>query len=270
MLPGAAVSSKGATSTTAVAERAERTNQSKSKASSHAFTAHHPSEDAGVRSLASNQLLFGIGDPKTHFYAVKSGALAIYEPRWNGHRAIIEFAFPGDLVGLGFLQTHTCSARATVDTCVQCLPLSAQDHLFADDPRAQARLADAIEREVEFLREFSVQFSQQNPLGRLAAFLLTLSRENEQEGRDPAMLMQPLDCGVVADFLALSIDRLGSLLVQLEQRGMIAPSPPEGLRLTDVEALEGLAGALSACRKQARSSRRKTRTQKPAPSKTKR
>ena len=242
MLPGAAVSSKGATSTTAVTERAERTNQSKSKASSHAFTAHHPFEGAGVRSLASNELLFGIGDPKTHFYAVKSGALVVYEPRWNGHRAIIEFAFPGDLVGLGFLQTHTCSARATVETRVQCLPLSAQDHLFADDPRAQARLADAIEREVEFLRESSVRFSQQNPLGRLAAFLLTLSRENEQEGRDPAVLMQPLHCGVVADFLALSIDRLGSLLVQLEQRGMIAPSPPQGLRITDVEALEGLAG----------------------------
>jgi CRP-like cAMP-binding protein len=120
-------------------------------------------------ALASNELLFGIGDPKTHFYAVKSGALVVYEPRWNGHRAIIEFAFPGDLVGLGFLQTHTCSARATVDTCVQRLPLSAQDHLFADDPRAQARLADAIEREVEFLRESSVRFSQQNPLGRLAA-----------------------------------------------------------------------------------------------------
>ena len=125
---------------------------------------------------------------------------------------------------------------------VQCLPLSAQDHLFADDPRAQARLADAIEREVEFLRESSVRFSQQNPLGRLAAFLLTLSRENEQEGRDPTVLVQPLQCGVVADFLALSVERLGSLLVQLEQRGIIAPSLPQGLRLTDVEALEGLAG----------------------------
>ena len=89
---------------------------------------------------------------------------------------------------------------------------------------------------------FQFNSSQQNPLGRLAAFLLTLSRENEQEGRDPAMLMQPLDCGVVADFLALSIDRLGSLLVQFEERGMIAPSPPQGLRLTDVEALQGLAG----------------------------
>ena len=124
---------------------------------------------------------------------------------------------------------------------MQCLPLSAQDRLFADDFRAQERLADAIEREVEFLRESSVRFSQQNPLGRLAAFLLTLSRENEQEGRDPTMLVQPLECGVVADFLALSIDRLGSLLIQLERRGLIEPSA-QGLRLTDVVALERLAG----------------------------
>ena len=239
MIPGSAVSGKNAT---ASARADYQPHPPRCSASSHAFNAHHPLDDAAVRVLASNELLFSLGDPKTHFYAVQSGALAVYEPRWNGHRAIIEFAFPGDLVGLGFLQTHTCSARATVETCVQCLPLSAQDHLFADDPRAQAQLADAIEREGEFLRELSVRFSQQNPLGRLAAFLLTLSRENEQEGRDPAMLMQPLHCGVVADFLALSIDRLGSLLVQLEQRGMIAPSPPQGLRLTDVEALEKLAG----------------------------
>ena len=229
-------------SSTGIARAERETISSNRKASAQAFSAHRPFDSAGVKTLAINELLFGIGDPKTYFYAVNSGALVVYEPRWSGHRAIIEFAFPGDLVGLGFLQTHTCSARATVDTCVQCLPLSAQDHLFADDPRAQARLADAIEREVEFLRDSSVRFSQQNPLGRLAAFLLTLSRENEQEGRDPTLLMQPLDCGVVADFLALSIDRLGSLLVQLEQRGMIAACSPQGLRITDVEALEGLAG----------------------------
>lgn len=210
--------------------------------SSRAFSAHHPLDDAAIRILANNELLFSLGDPKTHFYAVQRGALAVYEPRWNGHRAIIEFAFPGDLVGLGFLQTHTCSARATVETRVRCLPLSTQDHLFADDPRAQAMLADAIEREVEFLRESSVRFSQQNPLGRLAAFLLTLSRENEQEGRDPAVLVQPLQCGVMADFLALSVDRLASLLVQLERRGLIELGDPPALRITDIAALESLAG----------------------------
>jgi CRP/FNR family transcriptional regulator, anaerobic regulatory protein len=189
-----------------------------------------------------NELLFGMGEPKTHPYVVKTGALVVYEPRWNGHRAVIEFAFPGDLVGLGFWETHTCSARATVATSVQCLPLSAQDLLFADDPRAQAKLADAIEREVDFLRDSSVRFSRQNPLGRLAAFLLTLSRENEHEGRDPSVLMEPLNCGVVADFLALSVDRLGSLLVELERRGLIEPYRPNGLRLVDIVGLEGLAG----------------------------
>ena len=202
----------------------------------------NPSEESDVRNLVVNELLFGIGEPKSQLYVVETGALAVYEPRWNGHRAVIEFAFPGDLVGLGFLNTHACSARATTETRVRCLPLSAQDHLFADDPRAQARLADAIEREVEFLRESSVRFSQQNPLGRLAAFLLTLSRENEQEGRDPTVLVQPLQCGVVADFLALSVDRLGSLLVQLERRGLIESCAPQGLRLTDIAALESLAG----------------------------
>ena len=80
-----------------------------------------------------------------------------------------------------------------------------------------------------------------NPLGRVAAFLLTLSRQNEQEGRDPVVLTQPLQCGVVADFLALSIDRLGSLLVQLKRRCVIEETPG-ALHLTDIAALETLAG----------------------------
>ena len=184
--------------------------------------------------------LFSFGDPKTDLYVMESGVVAVYEPRLEGHQAVIEFAFPGDIIGLGFLQTHICTARASVETVAHCVPFSAQDRLIADDPRAQARLADAIEREFEFLRRSSIKFSRENPLGRVAAFLLTLSRQNEQEGRDPTVLVQPLHCGVVADFLALSIDRLGSLLVQLNQRGIIDDTPG-GLRLTDIAALETLA-----------------------------
>ena len=103
-------------STTGIGPARRDALSSSRKASAQAFSAHSPFDSAAVKSLAINELLFGIGDPKTHFYAVKSGALVVYEPRWNGHRAVIEFAFPGDLVGLGFLQTHTCSARATVET----------------------------------------------------------------------------------------------------------------------------------------------------------
>ena len=179
-----------------------------------------------IKAFAATELLFSLGDPKTEVYLIESGVVAVYEPRLQGRQAIIELAFPGDIVGLGFLQTHTCSARASVETVAHCVPFSAQDRLVGDDPRSQAALANAIEREFEFLRRSSIKFSRENPLGRIAAFLLTLSRQNEEEGRDPTLLTQPLQCGVVADFLALSLDRLGSLLVRLEQRAIIAPCPP--------------------------------------------
>ena len=202
--------------------------------------------DGGIRTalktFAPTERLFSLGDPKTELYVVESGVVAVYEPRLEGHPAVIEFAFPGDVIGMGFLQTHTCTARASVETVAHCVPLGAQDRLFADNPRAQVRLADAIEREFEFLRRSSVKFSRENPLGRVAAFLLALSRQNAHEGRDPALLLQPLQCGVVADFLALSIDRLGAFLVQLNQRGIIEQIPG-GLRLIDVAAIERLAGA---------------------------
>ena len=100
MIPRPAVSRKNPT---ARARSDRETHPPRPHASSRAFSAHHPLDDAAVRVLASNELLFSLGDPKTHFYAVQSGVLAVYEPRWNGHRAIIEFAFPGDLVSGDYL-----------------------------------------------------------------------------------------------------------------------------------------------------------------------
>jgi CRP/FNR family transcriptional regulator, anaerobic regulatory protein len=173
----------------------------------------------GLKVFAATEALFSLGDPKTALYLLESGVVTVYEPRLQGRGAILEFAFPGDIVGLGFLQTHTCSARASVETVAYCVPFSAQDRLVGDDPRSQAGLANAIEREFEFLRRSSIKFSRESPLGRVAALLLTLSRQNEEEGRDPTLLTQPLQCGVLADFLALSIDRLGAFSFGLSDEG---------------------------------------------------
>jgi CRP/FNR family transcriptional regulator, anaerobic regulatory protein len=119
---------------------------------------------SGLKAFAATEPLFYLGDPKTELYLVESGVVAVYEPRLEEHQAIIEFAFPGDIVGLGFLQTHICTARASVETVAHCVPFSAQIRLVGGNPRAQAKLTDAIEREFEFIRRSSIKFSRENPL----------------------------------------------------------------------------------------------------------
>ena len=42
-----------------------------------------------VRTLATGEDLFREGDPRAHVYRVETGAICVYEPRWNGHRAVV-------------------------------------------------------------------------------------------------------------------------------------------------------------------------------------
>lgn len=204
-------------------------------------SAPDPAPSGIKRSLAPHEILFKEGEARNHVYRIESGTICVYEPQWNGQRAIIEFALPGDLIGFGYLKSHTRTARATTQVKVACLPLSEIDDLVKDDPRAEARLEDAIERDFRILRNSLVESTQVNPVARVAAFLVALSQGNKQEGRDPSIIADSLKCGVVADYLSLSIEVLGSILVTLEEKGYIENCPPLGLRLKDVAALEMLA-----------------------------
>ena len=198
-----------------------------------------------VKNLAPNEILFQVGDPRACLYRVESGSLAIYEPRLNGSHAVIDFAFPGDLLGLGFLNNQTHTARAMVETKVACLPIASMDSLVAGDPKSEAKLEQAYEREFELRRNSLVEFGRRSPIKRVAAYLLALSQVNKREGRDANIIDASWQCAFVADQLELSLDLLTRILVELEKRGLIESCPSGGLRLKDRDALEDLAGERS-------------------------
>jgi CRP/FNR family transcriptional regulator len=203
--------------------------------------------DAGApfRNLARNELLFETGDLKTDIYRVETGALCIFTKRPNLTTEVIEFALAGDLVGMGFLERHATSARAAVDTKVKCFPRDAMERLTGDDVRAKARLDDAVQREFAFRRDRLVNAGRARPLVRLAAFLIAVSHRNGEEGRDPMLIDDTLNCAVVADYLGVSIDMLALLLVQLETRGLVRPASKYDLRIVDLDRLEALASESS-------------------------
>lgn len=195
-------------------------------------------ESGEQRTLSAGETLFREGEARAHAFRIVTGAVCLLKSMPDGGQVVIEFAFPGDLVGLGYLDSHVSSAQATMETTVRCLSRSALDSEGADDVQARARLTAAIEREVAFLTEGPRP--QTAPLQQIAALFVTLSRNNSYEGRDPSILTDSLKCGVVAGYLGMGVDRLAALLADLEKRGLVEPCA-EGLRLKDLPALEALA-----------------------------
>jgi CRP/FNR family transcriptional regulator len=201
-----------------------------------------PLIDAPIRVLR-DELLFRRGQSKTHICRIEAGTIAVYETHVDGTHNVVEFAFTGDTVGFGFLGKHIYSAQAVGEVCVACLPLTAVDQILQHDKRAMLRYAETLQREFEH-RRAEVVSADRKPVTLLAALFLTLSRRNEEEGRDPRIIGDALDCGTVAGYLGLNLDRLGDALVELERGRLIERCPPDGLRLTDIPALEQLSNAV--------------------------
>lgn len=196
-----------------------------------------------VRTLAAGEVLFREGDPRNYVYRVETGALCLFKLRADGSENVIEFAFPGDLVGIGYLDTHATGAQASIETQLTCLPRTGVDPLAEKTPRSRARLTASIDREVALLTQSLAQTARPDAARRIAALFVTLSRYNAYEGRDPALITDSLKCGVVAGYLDMSVDHLARELAGLEARGLIEPSP-RGLLLKDLDGLERLADNL--------------------------
>ena len=210
----------------------------------------HAAETAASRlrgeetlTLASGETLFREGDARSYLYRVETGALCLYRSLPDGGQDVLEFAFPGDIVGLGYLDSHTSAAQATMVTTLACLPRSELDAIIEQNARARSRLTAAIEREVAHLKDALARRALPDPLRRVAALFVTLSRYNQYEGRDPAVITDSLKCGAAAGHLGMSVDALAHELAELEARGLIEPHE-KGLRLLDIYALERLCDGL--------------------------
>lgn len=95
--------------------------------------------------------------------------------------------------------------------------------------------------DVEFERKKLSITRRSDPIVRVAAFLVAVSRQNEHEGRDAAIVCDSLQCGAAAEFLGLDLDILSRVLVTLQDRGLVDPDNAGRLRLRDIDGLERIA-----------------------------
>jgi CRP/FNR family transcriptional regulator len=164
---------------------------------------------APVKTLPAKEHLFCEGDPATHVYRVEAGHIVLYRTMSDGRRQVVDFAYPGDIVGLGSLDEHGCHAQASTKTVVRCLPVQ------------QIWELAAISRELTASRELLFTVSQRTATERLAAFLIGLSNRNERRGQNPCEIVLPMTRSDIADFLGLTIETVSRTFTRFRAEGLI-------------------------------------------------
>ena len=193
------------------------------------------------RLLQAREHIFFDGDPKDHIYKVEKGAVCLYKTLPDGRRQIVDFAYPGDFIGLSTLENHVFSAQAIALTRLRCLPAGLLEEMAKNDPRVGVQLYRALSDQLLSAHDLLLTVGQRNATERLAALLMALSRRNDRAGADPARIALPMTRADIADFLSLTIETVSRTFTKLRQGGIIDLAHSSLVVIRDRRALGRLA-----------------------------
>lgn len=98
-----------------------------------------------------------------------------------------------------------------------------------------------IERELSERRDHLVRVGRNDPVGRLAAFLVVAAHQNRNDGFGGFEIADTVNCAFVADLLGFNIEELSQTLLYLQSEGIVRSLPDGELRIIDLAELERLA-----------------------------
>jgi len=177
--------------------------------------------DGAMRIVDRKEHLFFEGDAVSHIYKVEAGHVCIYRLLADGRRQVIDFAFPGDFIGLGASGQYTMNAQATEKTRLRCLPVTELRSVISENPKLGLELYEAIACELGATRELLMSVSHRTAQERIAGFLLALSQRNARRGEDPTTIVLPMTRTDIADFLGLTIETVSRTISKFRTQGVI-------------------------------------------------
>jgi CRP/FNR family transcriptional regulator len=196
---------------------------------------------APQRQMKAKEPLFAEGDLKSHVFKVESGAVLVYKIVSDGFRQIVNFAFAGDLIGLDAADEYAFDAETIAPTKLRSVSSTALLRQASVNASVAKEMFEALSREVEEARGHLLTIGRLSATGRLATFLLMLSRRNNAKGLDAFNIMLPVRRSDIADFLCLSVETVSRSLTELKQAKVISLRGWRQIGLVDRHALENLA-----------------------------
>lgn len=197
--------------------------------------------NGAVRLIRTREHLYSAGDERSHIYRIESGAVCLYKIMPDGRRQVIDFAYPGDLIGLGCEAEHTYNAQALEPTRLRSFPVATLSRLVGTDSMFGIALYEAMSRELAAAQDHLFTIGQRSAAERVACFLVALSQRNKRRSLDAGTIVLPMTRADIADFLGLTIETVSRMLTKLKTAKLIRLEQTSLVRLLDLARLESLA-----------------------------
>jgi CRP-like cAMP-binding protein len=173
---------------------------------------------------------------------VEDGFAARYKLLRNGKRQIVNFALPGDIIGVpgSFLDKARYSVVALTDLKVQSCTMNAYIQLCYKQPQFGLALTWLAMHEAILCSEHTINTGRRTPVERVAHFLLETHARLRAVGRaEENSFDLPISQELMSDALGLSVPHFNRMLAKLRTDGLVIATDRR-IEFTDREALAQL------------------------------
>ena len=196
--------------------------------------------------IERDDTLFRNGSSFSSIYAVCSGSFKLTVPASDDQDRVIDFRFPGELLGMGAIHSgRHCSDAVAMEDCTVCeLPFQVLNEFGMQIPMLQARMIELMSQELaQRQRMLVLLMGLKSSDERIAAFLLGVSLRFKAHGRSSHSFKLAMSRTDIASYLGLAKETVSRVLVSFQRDGILQLSG-KNIEITDISELATRASAV--------------------------
>jgi CRP/FNR family transcriptional regulator len=174
--------------------------------------------------LKKGRMLFGLDDPPTKMFLIKTGAAKIYRYSDEGKEVMIDIPGPDQLITITpFLRhtDHVAYAETLMDSNIYWLPLQKFEEAISANPQLLREIAGILANKWDEFCDRVEAFVTRNSLGRLAYMILELSKRYGVQEDGVIKLPFPLTHQDLANLTGMFRETVSLSMQQLKKSGII-------------------------------------------------
>ncbi len=194
------------------------------------------------RRVPQNLPIFRDGDRVTSFASIVSGVVKLTKTTRAGNHRVITLLYAPEFLGFSYDDLHRYSAVAATEVELCTYPRSSFNRLLLESPAINREVIEHTQRELEFVRDWSLMLSCTSSYERVAGFFSVIARRaagsaiaaNEQSRN---WFLLPLKREEIADYLGLTIETVSRNITRLKHKGLIELKSAREICVPDLERL---------------------------------